>query len=381
MSPGSRDRGGGQRTWAVIAGGGTGGHVVPAIAIGQALVDRGHAPRSIHFVGSRRGLERTMVPAAGFEVTLLPGRGIARRFTWANVGAIIGLVSAAIRAVFLVARLRPAVVVAVGGYASAACVLAAVVWRIPLVIAEQNAVPGRVNQLAGRFARVCAVSFPGTPLPRAVLTGNPIRRQILSVDRSDVGRAAARVALGLPVDGVVVAAGGGSLGARSINRAVTGMATAWAGREGISLYHVTGERDFEEVSAAAPPPSPEGMLYRMVPFEQRMDLLLAAADVMVARSGASTVSELTAVGVPSILVPLPGAPGDHQTANARRLADAGAAVLIPDAKLDAGYLSSELARLVEDEAARRAMASAARELGRPGAADAVATLVEEQSRD
>ncbi len=321
-----------------------------------------------------------MVPAAGFEVTLLPGRGIARRLTWDNVGAVAGLAAAAVRAVFLVGRWRPSVVVAVGGYASAACAFAAVAWRVPLVVAEQNAVPGRVNQLAGRFARVCAVSFPGTPLPRAVLTGNPVRSQVLTADRSEAGRSAARAALGLPIEGIVVAVAGGSLGSRSINRAMAGLAAAWAGRKGIALYHVTGERDFEEISRSVTAPSGEGVVYRLVPFEQRMELLLAAADVVVARSGASTVSELTAVGVPSILVPLPGAPGDHQTANAARLADAGAAVMIPDAELDVQRLQSEVSRLVADATARQAMADAARSLGRPGAAQAVAALVEEHSR-
>lgn len=370
-----------RRTWAVIAGGGTGGHVVPAIAIGQALVARGHAPASIHFVGSRRGMEGRLVPAAGFGVTLLPGRGIARRLTWANVGAAVGLAMAAFEAVGLMARLRPAVVVAVGGYASAACAAAAAALRIPLIVAEQNAVPGLANRLAGRFAAAAAVSFAGTPLPRAVVTGNPVRSAVLAVDRSEPARAAARAALGLPAGGWVVAAAGGSLGARRINDAVVGLAGLWADRPGIAIRHVTGQRDYEMMRAVAPSPHPGGLVYQQVAFEDRMDLLLAAADVVIGRAGASTVSELTAVGLPSILVPLPSAPGDHQSANAARLAEAGAAVVIADAALDAGRLGSELDRLFADRAALPTMSASARALARPDAALAVAALAEEHARD
>lgn len=373
-------RSGDRRPWAMIAGGGTGGHVVPAIAIGQALVERGHRAETVHFLGSSRGLERTLVPNAGFAVTLLPGRGIARRLTVDNIGAVAGLTAAVIRAIVLLGRVRPAVVIAVGGYASVAGALAAVVWRVPLIVAEQNAVPGLANRLAGRFAAACAVSFPGTPLRRAVVTGNPVRRQILAVDRSRAGRAAARAALGLPADRFVVAVTGGSLGARRINEAVTRLAAAWAGRSCVAIRHVVGERDFGRVATIPPVPVPGGLIYQQVPFEDRMELLLSAADVAVQRAGASTVAELTVAGLPAILVPLPGAPGDHQGANARRLAAAGAAVLVPDSELDATRLGLELDRLIDDAPAREAMGRAAGELARPDAAAAVATLAEEHAR-
>jgi undecaprenyldiphospho-muramoylpentapeptide beta-N-acetylglucosaminyltransferase len=368
------------RVWAVIAGGGTAGHIVPAIAIGQALVQRGHPAQSIHFVGAKRGLERRLVPDAGFAITLLPGRGIARRLTLANVAAVGGLIAAVVQALVLMGRLRPAVVITVGGYASVAAALAAVAWRIPLVVAEQNAVPGLANRLAARFAAASAVSFPGTPLPRAVVTGNPVRAQILAADRSAAGRAAARNGLGLPVGGLVVAAAGGSLGARRINQAVLGLARAWAGRPGIAIRHVVGYRDFCAIAQAAPTPVPGGLTYQQVPFENRMDLLLSASDLTVQRAGASTISELTVVGVPSILVPLPGAPGDHQAANAHRLAAAGAAVLIPDEELDPARLAAELDRLLGDDETRQAMARAAQNLGRPDAAARVACLAEDHAR-
>jgi UDP-N-acetylglucosamine:LPS N-acetylglucosamine transferase len=320
------------------------------------------------------------VPAAGFEVVLLPGRGIARRLTLANVGAVWGLFVALVRAVALVRRLRPAVVVAVGGYASFACAFAAVVWRVPLVVAEQNATPGLANRLAGRFAVACAVSFPETPLPRAVLTGNPVRPEIMDVDRSPQGRATARQALGLPADRLVVAVAGGSLGSRRINEATLALASLWAGRDDVAVRHVVGRRDFDDLSARMPALPAGGLVYEQVPFEDHFDQLLAASDVAVQRAGASTVSELTVAGVPAILVPLPGAPGDHQTHNAARLRDAGAAVLLPDSECDAPRLAEVLDRLLADGATRAAMGEAAHGLAYPNAADDVAALAEKYAR-
>ena len=373
--------GGAGTTWAIIAGGGTAGHVVPAIAIAQAMVARGHRPEAIHFVGSRRGIERRLVPEAGFTVTLLAGRGVARHLTIENLAAIAGLMLSVGQAVAVVARRRPAVVVSVGGYASAGCVLAAALLRVPIVVAEQNAVPGAANRWAARVARASAVSFEGTPLPRAVLTGNPVRSEVLAVARHPAARARARQELGLPADAVVVAAFGGSLGARRINGAVAALARMWRPRTGVAIRHVIGARDWE-----SRPPAPDGpgdgpgLVYQQVRYEDRMDLVYAAADLAVCRAGASTVAELAAVGLGAILIPLPGAPGDHQTANAVALVSAGAARLIADAELTGPVLAQVLDPLLADEARLTAMSEAARRLGRPGAAGAVAQLAEENAR-
>jgi UDP-N-acetylglucosamine--N-acetylmuramyl-(pentapeptide) pyrophosphoryl-undecaprenol N-acetylglucosamine transferase len=366
-------------TWAVVAGGGTGGHVLPALAIAQALVGRGHAPETIHFVGSSRGLEARLVPAAGFPITLLPGRGIARRLTLDNVGAVLGLVAAVVRALALVGKRRPRVVVPVGGYASVPAVLAAIVWRVPIVLHEQNAVPGLANRLAARFAKAAAVSVPGTPLPRAETTGNPVRAEIAAVDRSPAGRAAARQALGLPEGRQVVGVFGGSLGARRINTAVQGLAAGpWSGRDDVAVYHVVGSRDW--AGFEAPSPGTDGLRYRAVEYEDRMPLLYAAADVMVSRAGATTVAEVAAAGVPAVLVPLPGAPGDHQTANAKALVDGRAGVLVPDAECTPERLASELDALLADPVRLEAMGRSAAALARPDAAERVADLVERHAR-
>lgn len=368
------------RTWAVLAGGGTAGHVLPALAAAQALMDRGHPAGSLHFVGSSRGPEARLVPEAGLTVSLLPGRGIARRLSLDNVGAVTGLLRAVGRAIRMVARLRPAVVLSVGGYASVPCSVAAVVLRVPLVLHEQNAVPGLANRLAGRFARASAVSFEGTPLPRAVVTGNPVRAEVLAVDRSPSGREHARAALGLPVDGRVVAVFGGSLGARRINQATIALVSEWSARQGLTIRHAVGARDWAGVAGQLPQPAGGGLVYQPVEYEEHMPLLLAASDAVVCRAGGTTVAELAAAGVPAVLVPLPGAPHDHQTANAAALVRVGAAVLVPDAEFTAGRLAAELDALLDAPDRLASMGEAARSLGRPDAADQVAAVMEQHAR-
>lgn len=370
-------------TWAVVAGGGTAGHVVPAVAVAQALVARGHPASAIHFVGSSRGIEARLVPAAGFDVTLLPGRGIARRVTAANIGAVAGLGRAGVKAMALVARRRPAVVLVVGGYASAPVALAAAALRVPIVVHEQNAVPGLANRLASRFAKACATSFDDTALPRAVTTGNPVRPEIVAVDRSPAGQAAARAALGLPADRLVLAAFGGSLGARRINQATLGAVDQWRQRADLVVYHVVGARDWASLhSSPLHSERADGALvYRAVEYEDRMPLLLAAADVAVCRAGGTTVAELAAIGLPAVFVPLPIAPQDHQTANAAALVAAGAALLVPDGEFTAERLVAVVEPLIADERRRQAMSVAGLALARPDAADRVAALLELHARD
>ena len=168
------------RRGVLITGGGTAGHLMPGLAIARAVVDRGlvEDAGSVHLVGSRRGVESELVPSTEFGLSLLPGRGLRRSFTPGNLVSIAGLFIACLRSVYLVLRLAPRVVVATGGYACVPCGLAAVALRVPLIVAEQNAVPGAASRLLSRFAQVAAVSFPGTDLPRAVMTGNPVRPEV-----------------------------------------------------------------------------------------------------------------------------------------------------------------------------------------------------------
>ena len=366
-----------ERVFAVVAGGGTAGHVLPGLAIAGALARR---DRAVHYVGAARGIEAQLLPESGVEHTLLPGRGIQRKLAPANVAAAFGIVRAVFTAIGLVRRLRPAVVVALGGYASFPCVAAAVVLRVPIVVAEQNTHPGVANRFAARFAKASAVSFPGTPLPRAVVTGNPIRPEIAAIDRSTAGMHAARDALGLPQDRRVVLVAGGSLGARSINEATVGMATGWVDRTAVAIRHVVGRRDWAAIHEAAPAIPDDRLVYQQVEYEAQMPLALAAADVGVFRAGSSTCFEVAAAGLPAILVPSPLVTGDHQTGNARWLVDAGGAVLLPDAELTADRLADELDALLDDPERRVAMGEASHHLARPDAADAIADLAEQHAR-
>lgn len=373
------------RAGAIVAGGGTAGHTLPALCIAEALVDRGWERAAIHFIGSERGQEAALVPSAGFSITLLPGRGIARRLTWQNVGAATGLVRAAFAALGVVRRRRPAVCVSVGGYASVAGALACIVWRVPLVVAEQNARASAANRLVGRFARTCAVAFEGTDLPRAVLCGNPVRAEVIE-RREHPGSEETRAALGIGPGQRLVVVFAGSLGARRINDAVASLLELWADRNDLVVHHVLGPRDYdaraasgllEAVGSAAT--SSAGIVYVPIRYESDLPRKIAAADVVVCRAGGSTVAELAVIGAASVLVPLPGAPRDHQRANAMSLVDAGAAVLVPDGELDGRRLADEIEAILEGDTSR-SMAEAARAIGRPAAAARIAELVEQAAR-
>jgi UDP-N-acetylglucosamine--N-acetylmuramyl-(pentapeptide) pyrophosphoryl-undecaprenol N-acetylglucosamine transferase len=368
------------RRFALVAGGGTAGHTVPALAVARAM-RRDHGDESVELVGSRRGLDSRLLVDVEFPVTLLRGRGFVRdrsaAATASNIAAMAGLASAFLASVVLVLKRRPAVVVAVGGYACVAPCVAAWMLGVPVIVLNVDAVPGAANRLVARFARATAVAYPRTHMPRAVVTGPPVRPEIVEVraqkDSKPSVRESARSRLGLPAGAWVVASFGGSLGARHLNEAVLGLAELWAGRDGAAIYHVVGSRDAEWARQVARDLDfgQGGLAYVQVPYEEHMDLFYAASDVCVCRAGANTVAELAVTGTPAVLVPLPGAPGDHQSANAAVLESAGAAVVVPDSSLDAktlrDALDSMMPRLGE-------MASRAREIGKPDAADAVAAL-------
>jgi undecaprenyldiphospho-muramoylpentapeptide beta-N-acetylglucosaminyltransferase len=352
---------------------------VPGLAIGAELAGRGRGNDALLFVGSERGVEREMVPDAGFEVVLLPGRGIQRRLTVENVRSLTGIARAVVTAFSLLRRRRPRVVVAMGGYASVPCAVAAFLLRIPIVVAEQNAVPGLANRITARFARASAVSFADTGLPREVVTGNPVRPTMLDVDRR-AGREAAHRQLGIDPDRQLLVVYGGSLGALKLNEAVLDALHSLSGRDDLAIRHIVGSRDHPTLRERIPDLASGGIQYQMVEFERDMPTVLCGADLVISRAGATSVADFAALGVPSVLVPLPGAPGDHQTANARVVADAGAAILVPNDEVSGDRIATLATTVLLDREGLSSMADAAAGLGRRDAAVLVADVVEEHAR-
>lgn len=361
--------------WAVIAGGGTAGHVHPALAVAEEFVRRGRTKSELHFIGSSRGLEAQLVPEHGFELTALPGRGIQRKLTVANLRSAAALGQAAVTSWRTLRRLKPRVLVSVGGYASLPAVVGAVLARVPIVVMEQNTVPGAANRVAGRFAKVCVVSFADTDLPKAIHTGNPSRHEILVVDRTKRDEALAR--LGVEPGRHLIAAFGGSLGAKRINQSVVDAASELAHRSDLAIRHVIGDRDWATYGGLRF----DGPLqYQPVRFERAMHDIYQAADFVLSRAGATSVAEIAETGTPAILVPLPGAPGDHQTRNAKALTDDGAAIFVLDQDLDGRWLTTMIDELIGDPRRLESMSARARQKARPDAAAAIADLVERHAR-
>jgi UDP-N-acetylglucosamine:LPS N-acetylglucosamine transferase len=360
----------------VITGGGTGGHIFPMQAIAEQLQVRGVGAEQLRYVGSRRGQELALLGAGPIPLSLLRGRGIRRSMApkamLDNTAAVVGLVSAVGVAVAKVARWRPSVVVSVGGYASFAVSLAAVLWRRPLVLVEFDAVPGASHRVLASFAakRCTAFAIHGD---RCVTTGAPIRSAVAAIDRSVAARLAARLALASPIEPgrSVVVVMTGSLGSTRVNRAVSALAALWGDRGDRTLIHVTGRRDYEEISAKRPGTSK--LDYRIIAFADMVELW-SVCDVAVCRSGAMTIAELTALGIGSVLVPLPGAPGDHQTHNAESVVRAGGARMIRDAQCTAESLASVLDEVMEP-ATLATLSESALSLGRRDAASAIAQVV------
>jgi UDP-N-acetylglucosamine--N-acetylmuramyl-(pentapeptide) pyrophosphoryl-undecaprenol N-acetylglucosamine transferase len=347
-----------RRPRVVVAGGGTGGHVFPALALACALRDR---DVDVDLVGTAAGLEARVYPEAGFRFHPVAGKplrggGLPRLARGAAAAA-----SGVQEARGLLRRLRPDVVVGVGGYASVAAVLAAWLLRIPTALQEQNAVPGLANRWLGRVSRRVCLGFAAAassfPAGRSVYTGNPIRRSVLAGSG--------------PGTGLLVF--GGSQGAARINAAVVGALPGLLPRMGgAPIVHQTGAADFESTARAY---AALGVVADVRPFIDDMGSAYATAALVVARAGAMSCAEITARGLPSILVPYPHAADDHQRYNARALVAAGAAEMILDADLDADALASAVGGLMASPDRRLAMAGAAGSIGRPDAAERVADEV------
>ena len=353
----------------LLAGGGTAGHTSPLIATADAL-RRLDPSVAITCLGTPRGLENRVVPEAGYPLELIPPVPLPRR-PGADLVKVPGRLRGAVRATYdVLDRVRPDVVVGYGGYVSMPAYLAARRRRLPLVVHEQNALPGLANRAGARFAQRVAVSFPTTPLRGAEYVGLPIRRMISTLDRS-ASRAEGRDFFGLDPDRPTLLVTGGSQGARRLNASVSGAARALGDAE-VQVLHVAG-------SAGEVDPEPTGVPYLSVPYVDRMDLAYAAADLVVCRAGASSVTEAAAVGLPAVFVPLPIGNGEQEH-NARPVVDAGGGLLVADGALTPEWVAATVPDLVTDADRLAAMGAAAQALIPRDADEKLARIVLETAR-
>lgn len=361
--------------FAVVTGGGTSGHVLPALAVAEGLVDAGHPAETIHYIGAARGVETRLVPPTGFPHEFYDVVGFQRSLTRRNLAFVPKMVAATRQAIRRFRQHRPAVVVSVGGYASMPAVFAARRLGIPVVVVSYDRTPGRASRVAARRAAACAVAFDNSPLPRATVTGAPVRRAILDVDRA-ADRAAARDALGVADDRFLLAVMGGSLGSGVLNDAIAGYLDDHRADAGLAVHHVVGERFLDQVGTVEPTGGPgRGIQHTVVGYEADMARVYAAADLLIGRGGASTVHEVAVTGVPAILVPWAGAADDHQVDNVEWLSEVGGAVLMTEAELDG--LGAEIDRLRADPDARDELSAQARQRGERHRSGALPTLIEE----
>lgn len=357
---------------AIISGGGTGGHIFPAVSIAEALRRR-NPEVEILFIGAEGRMEMERVPQAGFPIEGLRIRGLDRKRLWRNVGVIKDFLLALVKARDLIRSFRPEVVIGVGGYASAPTLKAAQSLGIPTLIQEQNSYAGVTNKLLARRAMRICVAYPEMerffPKDKIVLTGNPVRPAIEHLEST---RAEALRYFGLPEStGRVVLVVGGSLGALSINEAIGSHLKEWA-ESGVTLLWQTGKSFAERAEALL---KAHTFPVWCAPFIQRMDLAYALADVVVSRAGASSISELTLLGKPTILVPSPNVAEDHQTKNALALSSRGAAVLVTDSEARAQLTPRALA-LVQDTVQCESLSREALKLALPSAADKIVDEIE-----
>jgi UDP-N-acetylglucosamine--N-acetylmuramyl-(pentapeptide) pyrophosphoryl-undecaprenol N-acetylglucosamine transferase len=345
----------------VIAGGGTGGHVIPALAIAHQLKKQFDA--EVLFIGTARGIETRLVPQAGFPLELIKVGALKNVSLMTRAKTMFDLPRALWASGRMLSDFDPDVVIGVGGYASGPAMFAAIRRRIPTLAFEPNVVPGFANRMVARWVSVAAVHFEETCdyFPRCKVTGVPVRAAFFSIPSKAGG----------PPTLLVF---GGSQGARAINQAMIESLPGLRERvPSLHIIHQTGQREYDAVLAAYEKASASGEVHE---FIDDMPGTFARADLLVCRSGASTVAEITAAGKPAIFVPFPRAADDHQNVNARALERAGAAIVVEESNLEAAYLVDTIAAVLGDPHRLSAMSAAAKSLAHPKAVEEIAAIVE-----
>ncbi len=354
----------------LLAGGGTAGHIEPALAVADALVAADPSV-TITALGTERGLETTLVPDRGYELRLIPAVPLPRRPSRDLLTLPIRMRRAVKATRDVIAERNVDVVVGFGGYVALPAYLAAR-KRVPVVVHEANATAGLANKIGARWAVAVAAAVDGTGLKGAAVVGNPVRRSLSELDRAAL-RGRAREFFGLDPDAPTLLVFGGSQGAQRINTAVSEAAADLVGA-GVGVLHAHGRKN-----SVTLPELPAGPAYVTVPYLDRMDLAYSAADLVLARSGAMTVAEIAAVGLPAVYVPLPHGNGE-QRLNASAQIAAGSAIVIEDADLDRRAVVDRVVPLVVEGAARDRMTSAAATLATRRADERVAGMVLEAVR-
>ena len=356
------------RPRALIVAGGTGGHIFPALAVAEALRARGVDP---FWLGAVGGMEATLIPRHDIPFTAVRVSGIRGKGIWRRLLAPITILRATVASIQAILRIRPVVVLGMGGFVSGPCGLAAWICRRPLIIHEQNSIPGITNRLLSLIATRTLVAYPGsfTPSRRLLVTGNPLRADIVALATAGPGTA--------PRESLHVLVLGGSLGARSLNQTVPGALALLGQHHRLEVLHQTGAREVEQTQNLY---LGTGLAARVVPFIEEMGSAYQWADFVICRAGALTLAEICVAGLPAVLVPYPHAVDDHQTSNARHLAEHGAALVLADSLLDTQTLTACLEPLLAEDGLRDAMAAAARRLARPDATAAVANCCLEHAR-
>ncbi len=346
---------------AILAGGGTGGHVIPALAIAQELQKQ--FGTEVLFIGTARGIENRLVPAAGFPLKLIEVGALNQVSLATRLKTALGLPAAVWEARRMLVEFGPDVVIGVGGYASGPAMLAAILKKIPTLAFEPNVVPGFANRMVARWVSAAAVHFEETArfFPRAEVTGVPVRQAFFEIAEKSMLSAQPTLLVF-----------GGSQGAHAINQAmIQCLPELLKQAPEIHIIHQTGERDYNDAKAAY---QRAGMSAEVSPFISDMPAIFARADLVLCRSGASTVAEIAAAGKPAIFVPFPRAADDHQRVNAQALERAGAAVVLEETKLDDVWLVETVSTLLADPARLRRMSQAARSLAHPNAARDIAAM-------
>ncbi|CAM3317363.1 MULTISPECIES: undecaprenyldiphospho-muramoylpentapeptide beta-N-acetylglucosaminyltransferase [Saccharibacillus] len=357
----------------VLTGGGTGGHIYPALAIAEQL--KADKPDTeFLYVGGKRGLENTIVPATGMRFETLDITGFRRNLSADNIKTVLRFLRGVQASSELLEKFKPDVVIGTGGYVCGPVVYAAHKLRIPTLIHEQNAIPGLTNRFLSRYVNTVAVSFDGTqdqfPKARRVMySGNPRATTVHSADAAEGFRL-----LGLPQGTPVVLVVGGSIGAKAINEAMLQMVPDIVRMPDVHFVYVTGKRYYEEAKRTleeAPWVTPSNL--HVLPYVERMPEVLAASTLVVSRAGASFLAEVTSLGIPAVLIPSPNVTNNHQEVNARALEEDGAAIVILERELGGESLFAAVEAVMRDEYLRTRMAERSAELGKPDSAVVIAT--------